>query len=188
MRLIVVTDIFGKTEPFRNMVSEVAGSSISVEIVDPYEGQEMDFAAEDQAYRCFQRRMGLKNYAAKLYGILHDREATEQQLLGFSVGASALWMVAERLNNFRKTKGICFYRSQIRNCVHLSPNIDVDLYFSKTELTYDVDEIMAALAAKENVRCYKTQYLHGFMNKKSRNYSEKAYGEFTESLKKRFRQ
>ncbi len=130
MQLIAVTDIFGITEHFENLLNDIKRFYTSVEIIDPYDRKEIDFKNEDEAYGYFQEKMGLKNYSDILNKTLQGRENKEQILLGFSVGASAVWAISEKLELHTKTKGICFYSSQVRNFLHVNPKIKIDFYFS----------------------------------------------------------
>lgn len=170
MKLIVVTDIFGLTDALDSLLESISSHCESIEIVDPYDNCYPNFESEREAYACFTERVGLTRYAEKLESVLQGREESSLVLLGFSVGASAIWVLSEKLEKYRNTRGICFYSSQIRNYLDLMPKIEIDMYLAKEEPAYDVDEIMAALSAKESVRCRKTDYLHGFMNGKSKNF------------------
>lgn len=175
MKVIVVPDIFGHTDALDCLLESISSRCESIEIVDPYDTCSTHFQSEQEAYAFFQKRVGLKRYAEKLEKVLKGREDQPQVLLGFSVGASAIWVHSEKLEQFRKTRGVCFYSSQVRNYLELTPKVEIDIYFAKEEPAYDVDEVMGALAGKELVHCRKTGYLHGFMNKRSKNFSDEGY-------------
>lgn len=142
MQLIAVTDIFGKTKCFEELLRTISSSYDSVEVVDPYSGEEIDFKDEEEAYGHFQKKMGLEAYFKILLKKLDGREKERVTLLGFSVGASAVWAVSEELKLFSNTKAICFYSSQVRNYLDVDPSISVDLYFSKTEPSYTATPIL----------------------------------------------
>lgn len=182
MQLIAVTDIFGRTRYFEELLKHISSKYSSIQVVDPYNGQEIDFKNETAAYNHFQETMGLGNYSEYLYQQLNNNEDVEQVLLGFSVGASALWVISDTLKPYKKTKAICFYSSQVRNYLHVEPKIVVDFFFSKSEPGYDVNEVVHRLSNKANVSCYKTEYSHGFMNRKSGNYNELGYRKHLEIL------
>ncbi|MDX1353707.1 MAG: hypothetical protein R3254_11900, partial [Thiomicrorhabdus sp.] len=85
-QLIVVADIFGKTRHLDILINKVSKQYASVEIVEPYGIDDIDFKDEAEAYTYFQEKIGLKGYIVRLYNELRGREEFEQILLGFSVG------------------------------------------------------------------------------------------------------
>lgn len=182
MRLVVVTDIFGRTPCFEEFLNDISSKYSLIEVLDPYNGEEVHFKNEDAAYKHFQEKMGLDNYSDLLYQNLKGRKEVEQLVLGFSVGASAIWINSEKLKSSKKTKAICFYSSQVRNFLQVKPNVQVDFYFSKYEPSYEVDDVISKLSNTVNVSCYKTEYLHGFMNRKSTNFNRLGYKNYLEIL------
>ena len=185
MNLIVASDIFGLTDALVALVTDLSPYCDSVEIVTPYGNTHRGFADEGAAYAAFQREVGLKKYAEELCHRLAGRESDRQLLLGFSVGASAIWSVSENLTGFQQTKAVCFYSSQIRKFLSLQPAIPVQCYFAASEPAYDVDEVSSTLAAKPLVSSAKTQYPHGFMSRDSLNFSEEGFATFIQISKNR---
>jgi hypothetical protein len=183
MNLIAVTDIFGKTKAFDKIINEISDRFDEVDIVDPYEKRDLGFQDESEAYIYFQKYVGLEKYIELLSNKLKSQEDTSQFLLGFSVGASSIWAVSETLSTFAKTKAVCFYSSQIRKYLSVIPRVAIDLYFSKHEPNYDVDEIVEIVSKKPNVHCYKTNFKHGFMNELSCNYSQEGYSKYMKIMK-----
>lgn len=184
MNLIAVTDIFGKTRPFDKLLSELSGDFDVVDIVDPYEKRDLGFQNESEAYRYFQKHVALEKYTELLCGKIQGQENASQLLMGFSIGASAIWVASEAMRSFTKTKAVCFYSSQIRNYLDVNPKIEIDLYFSKHEPNYDVNEISETLSVKSHVHCYKTRFSHGFMNELSCNYNQEGYRKYLKLVKK----
>lgn len=184
MQLIAITDIFGKTEHFQKLIDDISSMYDSIEIIDPYEGVDNQFLNEEEAYEKFQEKMGLKKYSKILLQNL-QRNGTNKQvvILGFSIGASAIWAISEKLKTTSTMKAICFYSSQIRNYLNVTPEIAIDLYFARNEPSYDVEEIMKSVSAKPKVRCCKTSYLHGFMNRLSKNYNQAGYDKYIHIIK-----
>ncbi len=183
MRLVVVTDIYGRTKCLEELLNSLSTKYESIDIIDPYKNLEIDFPNENEAYIHFQEKVGLNGYTDKLYQHLKVKKYSEYHLLGFSVGASAVWAVSEMHQFNKKTKGICFYSSQIRNLLQVQPKIEIDFYFSKMEPYFNVEEAISVLRTKEKVNCFKTDYLHGFMNQKSKNYNEDGCTKYIEILK-----
>jgi len=183
MHLLTVTDIFGRTSYLSNLLTPLSDKYESIDIIDPYDGMEIDFRSESEAYEYFQKNIGLNAYIELLLQRLQaTRIDCEQHLLGFSVGGSAIWAASARLESGRTAKGICFYSSQIRNLLHVRPRLPIDLYFPQMELHFKVDEVMKVLASTPQVNCFKTPYLHGFMNEKSTNYDKDGCSQYLDIL------
>ncbi|MGI9274010.1 MAG: dienelactone hydrolase family protein [Endozoicomonas sp.] len=178
MNRIVVTDIFGKTPALESLCQELPGTS---QIVDPYQGRFRNFSSEAQAYACFTSEVGLPRYAEAL----HDQVSGQNgkvELIGFSVGASAIWLLSERFTAEKVTGATCFYGSQIRHSIHLSPRFPVHLILPASEQHFSVQELANSLERKQNVEIEHTPYLHGFMNRYSENFNETAYRHFIQWL------
>lgn len=178
MHLLAVTDIFGKTKYFDEIITSISGRYSTVEVFDPYDGKDFDFNDEKEAYECFQEKVGLKNYSEALYEKLIGKETSKLTLLGFSIGASAIWSISGKLDLYKNTKAIAFYSSQIRSYLHVEPKIIIDLYFSKSEPSYNVKEVVTKLSKNENTNCFETEYFHGFMNKKSVKFNQDGYSKY----------
>ncbi|WP_321492421.1 helix-hairpin-helix domain-containing protein [uncultured Desulfobacter sp.] len=185
--LLAVTDIFGRTTAFDNLIKKLSRKFTSVEIVDPYDGEARDFENEDDAYAGFQKQMGLTGYIRKVNDMLWGRQYLSQIIIGFSAGASAVWAVSPNMKAFKNTRAICFYSSQIRHLLDITPEIKTDIYFAARENTYDVDDVISRLSSNRSVNCIKTDFFHGFMNEKSRNFNKKGYARYIEILKDQFK-
>ena len=183
--LFAVTDIFGRTAAFERLINCISNKYASVEIIDPYGGHAYDFNDESDAYACFQEEIGLQSYIEKVNAHLLGRKILNQTLLGFSAGASAIWSASQHLKPFKHTKAVCFYSSQIRHLLDITPQVPTVLYFSKTEPFYDVDKIIGQLSKANHVTCHKTPYLHGFMNELSRNFDQNGYEAYLAKLNRK---
>lgn len=173
MTTIIVTDIFGRTEH----VEKIAVYFKNSIIIDPYDGKNILFADEAQAYQYFNENCGLDRYTEKLSLALSGRV----RLIGFSVGASAVWNVLS--SGFDIESAVCFYGSRIRDNVEVITQCPVLAVFPAFEPSFDVDSVVAALSDKPNVEVEKTQYLHGFMNKLSVNFNAHGYLEYLHRIK-----
>lgn len=182
MKCIIVSDIFGRTADLEHLADALSSPSITVTLLDPYEGQYMAFGTEAEAYDFFQSNVGLDGYEKILMGTI--KHADEDLLLiGFSVGASAVWSLSNKKIWGKNTKAICFYGSRIRHLLHVTPKIEIELFFPDHEPHFDVDQLVARLSEKSNVTCVKIEFLHGFMNKKSINYNKTGALEYLQLLK-----
>mgnify|MGYP000662689776 CR=1 FL=1 len=144
------------------------------DIIDPYDGKYMKFESENEAYIYFAEHIGHDNYLKTLKGIV-EYTSNKSILIGFSIGATAVWRVSEDLVNKKIQSAVCFYGSQIRNFTHISPSFPIELIFPNKEDNFDVLALHSTLNKKNNVSSTIVKYLHGFMNFHSINFSEKAY-------------
>jgi dienelactone hydrolase len=177
MNTILISDVFGIT-PALLKLRDKLGATI---IVDPYQGKSMDFKNETDAYAYFITEVGLEHYVSNVSNVLEALDG-ETILIGFSVGASAIWQLSQNNKNSHIKQAFCFYGSQIRNFKKIEPCFQVNLIFPKNELHFDVVELIEKLKNKFNVRITKVDYLHGFMNYYSSNFNEIAYQEHVDLL------
>lgn len=179
MKNILVTDIFGKTKATEAMALDFGHQC---EILSPYGEEQISFDNEAQAYDYFMTNVGLELYVEKL---THLIKATNDkvQLTGFSVGASAIWMLSDdgTLNDdtlSNVSSATCFYGSQIRYHKQIQPLFPVTLVLPHYEKHFSVADLMSDLSQHEHVRFEQTAYLHGFMNTHSVNFDATAYADF----------
>ncbi|NQY93262.1 MAG: hypothetical protein HRT43_03770, partial [Campylobacteraceae bacterium] len=92
--------------------------------------------------------------------------------------ASVIWMNSQNKNLQHISNAQCFYSSQIRNMTNIDPLFPIDIIMPLQEAHFSVDELSQKLKQKEYVKIETTPYLHGFMNKLSKNFNEKAYESF----------
>lgn len=178
MRRILVADIFGKTPALEELARAVGGEA---EIIDPYMGNFLDFTYESEAYVHFMKHVGLVEYSDVLKETLKS-VSTPVELVGFSVGASAAWMISDGLSSEFITRAVCFYGSQIRRWRHIDPSVEVELVLPAFEPGFDVDELARNVSGKARVRVHKTRYPHGFMNRRSRNFNLAGYEYYVDWL------
>lgn len=177
MDLIAATDIFGLTTEFERLISNVSDKYTSITIVDPYKGLRHSFQDENVAYRHFQKSCGVIGYSEMIKEEV-AKKSVETILLGFSVGASAIWRLLGSSSIYPTTKMVGFYGSQIRDYTDINPIVETNLVFPKYEKHFDVQSLISTLKKKEQVNCLQTEYLHGFMNEKSLNYNALALAKY----------
>jgi len=181
MKLILVADIFGKTPALDKLAVELGAS----DIIDPYDGEFIEFTHEEEAYNYFSKNVGLDRYSA---GLLSKIERSDRLcfLIGFSVGASAIWKLSQNISKNKIKKAIGYYGSQIRNFTDIVPNFDFDLIFPEQERHFDVSLLISRLSKIPNVKVSHLEYFHGFMNTYSTNYHQLAYQQQVEFLRSEF--
>ena len=173
MNAIIFSDVFGITPALIILKEKIGANSI----IDPYEGEYMDFKNEAEAYSYFVNQVGLDRYVSNILNALSHLEC-KTTLIGFSIGASAIWRLSHNNTNDLIEQGICFYGSQIRHQTNLSPKFDVRLIFPRRELHFDVQALKCALANKPRVTIEQADFLHGFMNYHSENFNSVGYQKY----------
>jgi dienelactone hydrolase len=184
MRLIIATDIFGRTPALEALAEELSSSPGTPLIVDPYGGVDQHFDTESHAYAAFQRTIGLEDYIQIVQAVV-QRPTQPMHLIGFSVGASAIWALSGESAFPAGTRAVCFYGSQIRHFIDVTPRIEMDLFFPEHEPHFDVTRLMAQLSTKAQVHCHQAPHLHGFMNRLSDNFSQAGYDHYLGLLRER---
>ena len=180
--LFLVADIFGRTKALETMARQLSETVSDIRIIDPYQGRDHLFETEALAYAYFMDHVGLETYRSILADALAD-PGPETVLIGFSVGASAIWSVSDRTFFRHIQRTFCFYGSQIRQYTGVRPRFDMELIFPEQEPHFDVDELIGILTAKDRVSCSKANGLHGFMNELSPHFDPDCYAVFMEYLK-----
>ena len=150
-------------------------------IVDPYSGMFMDFKNETEAYTYFISNVGLDYYGELLFSKTHQI-AAPITLIGFSIGASAIWKISKDLEPDIVSNAFCFYGSQIRYDLEIEPIFHVDLILPKSESHFSVSDLSEYLSRRDNVTIHQTEYLHGFMNTYSTNFHKNGYDYYTKWL------
>ena len=182
MHVYVVADIFGITLALHEFLATLSNEKPDqrFNIVDPYQGKTMNFANETDAYHYFIEHVGVEQYASHLRSVLTADNAIKT-LVGFSVGASAIWAISDN-KELRVAQAVYFYGSQIRNLLHIVPQIKSTVVFPIKEDHFCVETLAFKIEKLPNVSTKRCKYLHGFMNKHSVNFNQKAYRTYKEWL------
>lgn len=184
MHWILVSDIFGRTSALEKIAEALPGK---VDIFDPYDSKHMAFNSEAQAYAYFSSEIGLDAYTDMLSSKIAS--LTDQvSLVGFSVGASAIWRISEKKELENISDAICFYGSQIRNHIDITPIFPIQLIFPSSESHFLVSELIHSLEGKENIEIHRADFPHGFMNSHSENFYQRGYDKFLKALKSKHRE
>ncbi len=183
MNFLIASDIFGSTAALKTLVSKLSSSIVKPKIVDPYNGVNHHFETQDQAYHYFTTKIGLDLYTNQL-----KKEITGSPfpvfLIGFSIGASAIWSLSNSSVSKNIQQAICFYGSQIRHNTQINPHFNIELIFPKQEPHFNVQHLSKELSFKPNVKCTSSDGLHGYMNELSPNFNYNEYSIFLIYLKR----
>lgn len=170
MNTVIVSDIFGTTPGLKALATALDASCI----IDPYCGVEKHFKDETDAYRYFSEHVGLERYLQHLVCQV-GKHSDELILIGFSIGAAAIWRLSAMPMTKQIKSAVCFYGSQIRHFADITPRFAIELVFPRSEPHFDVDSLQRSCAMKANTRIRQVDYLHGFMNSHSVNFDQHAY-------------
>jgi dienelactone hydrolase len=179
VNIIIFSDVFGITPALIEFKEQLGANTI----VDPYKGKIMDFISESEAYSYFISKVGFDSYVSKVLKIMALVNC-ETTVIGFSIGASAIWRSSESNNNNRIKQAFCFYGSQIRNFTLVNPCYKINMVFPKSELHFDVTELIKTLEEKRYVKIKRVDYFHGYMNSNSINFNPIGYKDSVEILRK----
>lgn len=171
MNNVIVTDIFGRTPALETLARDIGSVAA---IIDPYDKASMNFAAEPLAYEYFMTHVGIFAYKQLIAARLAE-SARIDLLIGFSVGAAAIWRISGSLSPGKIARAVCFYGSQIRHATDMAPRIPTDHILPRKEPGFDINGLAEILSGKKNVSVHKTPFLHGFMNRLSPNFSQTGY-------------
>ncbi|OCQ22958.1 hypothetical protein A7985_03080 [Pseudoalteromonas luteoviolacea] len=175
MITLVVSDIFGQTKSLEGFVNELDGSTA---ICSPYPFRQGHIDRDEPSvYQQFIETTGHEKYVEKVVEAISSKQP--DLIIGFSAGAVASWRALAAMPIKSATKLIAFYPGQIRNHLQLHPKCDVDIYFPYEEKHFDVKPVIEHLSGVHGVSCYRTRYLHGFMNSLSENFCAQAYQHYT---------
>lgn len=176
MLTIIVSDIFGRTAALEKLALSISSNSF---IIDPYQGRKMNFASEQCAYSEFTKSLGLNQYSKCLSELLLTVKQPIR-LIGFSVGAAAIWNVSNQkfqapYQLYEVKRAICFYGAQIRHNTNIQPAFPMELIFPKHENHFCLPKLIKTLSNTSQVSIRQVPYLHGFMNSHSTHFNKQAY-------------
>ncbi|WP_462158817.1 dienelactone hydrolase family protein [Pseudoalteromonas sp. GB56] len=178
MKRVIVSDIFGRTKALEALAYDLDAHKV----IDPYAGSDLGFENEQHAYAHFTRHSSVDDYGAIVKeAISHYQEPIT--LIGFSVGAAAIWEMIGTHQQEHVSGALLFYGGQIRTRTQLQPSCPTTLVFAHEEQHFDVLELMSSLSVKERVNCHRASGLHGFMNALSDNYNPHCYQHYLHTIK-----
>jgi len=176
--LLIATDIFGHTPDVQAFARQLGGTA---RIVSPYGTERPRFASEMEAYAAFSSRTSITKYSedvsARLRGQAFDLA------LGFSAGASALWICLGHVAPWLPKRAELYYGSRIRDHMNLRPCCPTRLIFAAQEASFDPEDLALRLCALGHDAKVILGSAHGFMNPLSTGYDEALAAKETQRLK-----
>lgn len=191
MTVLIATDVFGFTPAVSSLVRSLACECL---VLSPYEdtpaagaenttaGAASLFSSEQKAYHAFLAGGGVARYADKLARTLRQRHADITMAIGFSAGASALWIVSALPEAVQLQSATLFYGSRIRDHQQLQPVCPVRLIFAEKEAAFDAAQLVAALRQRGHQAELARHTSHGFMNPYARGFCVKTQASYVQQL------
>ncbi|MET3116015.1 dienelactone hydrolase [Undibacterium sp. GrIS 1.8] len=201
MTVLIATDVFGKTPALASLVRSLGQNCL---VISPFDDEQSDFRSEQVAYQAFIAQGGLKRYVEKIIALLeaqqfeakHNAEHNAEQnsahnpenklhVIGFSVGASALWMVAASSLARKIGSAHLFYGSRIREYTHLQALCPTRLILAEREAAFDPAKLLHQLRQNKTAELLvelAPNTNHGFMNPYSGGFCVKAQAKYTQEL------
>jgi dienelactone hydrolase len=166
--LLLATDVFGLT-PEARALAEALG--LAATFVSPHADGRV-FADEPEAYAAFVAAGGVAAYAEAVRRALASAPCPFTFALGFSAGASALWLcLAEAaLEAKLPQRAALYYGSRIREHASLRPRRPTRLVFAAQEASFAPAPLADALRQGGLDAAVIPGSAHGFMNPRSPGY------------------
>ncbi|QJQ05763.1 hypothetical protein EJG51_007775 [Undibacterium piscinae] len=176
MTVLIATDVFGITPAVASLVRSLGCECI---VVSPFDDPALWFQSEQKAYHAFLAEGGISRYASKVTARLQEQTLAAsgasriQMAIGFSAGASALWMASAQPEAARLQAAVLFYGSRIRDLQKLQPQCPVRLIFAEKETAFDAAALSKDLQSLGHQAELARNTSHGFMNPYSRGFHVK---------------
>jgi len=160
--LIIATDVFGVT-PELGKLAQALGADATLVSPHPYTTA---FRTEADGYAALMARGGVEAYAKHIRATLAARRTVFDLALGFSAGASALWLcLADAdLAPWLPKCAELYYGSRIRDHAHLAPRRNARLIFAEKEASFDPRGLALRLRSLGQNAEVLPGSAHGFMN------------------------
>ena len=179
MCILLATDVFGPTPAVASMVRALGHSCL---VVSPFDDPELYFQSEQTAYYAFLAQGGVSRYAEKLRQQLLEHGTSLRVVIGFSAGASALWIASADEAARQMQAAVLFYGSRIRDHKKVQPLCPLRLIFAENEAAFDVSELSAELQQLGHQAELVRGTSHGFMNPYSRGFDVKIQDLYLDQL------
>ncbi|WP_394779486.1 hypothetical protein [Undibacterium sp.] len=179
MTVLIATDVFGITPAVNSLARSLGGKC---QLVSPFEDNTGAFHSEQKAYHAFVAQGGVAGYAGKLRSLLQESVGQIRFAIGFSAGASALWLGSEAEEFGSLQQLTLFYGSRIRDYASLKPRCPARLIFAEREPAFDAAALVAELGSRGHRAEVAKNTSHGFMNPYSGGYCVKSNTRYIEEL------
>jgi dienelactone hydrolase len=156
--IIIATDIHGISDATR-MQWRSLGEDLT--LVSPWEGDGCPHPSEEAAVQAFHAQSGLLAFADKIAQAAKQRPAL---LVGFSMGATSMWLHAGSPRCHPQSRARLYYGSRIRDHLAVKPCCAVSLVFAEHEPSFEPVTLVAQLSEAGVDASIVPATWHGFMN------------------------
>ena len=175
--LLLVTDIFGRTHHVSTLARDLGAAA---RICSPYAGAQPTFRDEAEAYAAFTNQTSIAAYAETVGQELRLNPAA--LAVGFSVGATALWLALGR-EAAPERRAVLYYGSRIREHKNLRQAAAVQLVFAEAEQSFDPVELTTELRSRGLHAEVLPGTAHGFLNPLSPGFDAEVCAREVERLR-----
>lgn len=179
MTILIATDVFGMTPAVASLVRTLDQRCL---VVSPFDDAELSFQSEQTAYYAFLAQGGVARYADKLMQHIQQHGEQLRMAIGFSAGASALWIASASEAAAQLQAAILFYGSRIRDHKQIQPCCPVRLIFAQNEAAFDATQLSAELQQLGHTAELVREASHGFMNPYSGGFDVKIQARYLDQL------
>jgi dienelactone hydrolase len=177
--LLIVTDVFGNTPAVASFARQFPLPCLTV---SPFSGEKTQYPAETLAYHAFIAEGGVAAYAENLARIIEEHQSSLRYAIGFSAGASALWLNSAMPAMAGLQQAVLFYGSRIRDHREVKPVCPMRLIFAEQEAAFEPAELVADLRRRNQDAELVKGSKHGFMNPYSAGFCLKTQERFMKEL------
>jgi dienelactone hydrolase len=156
--IVIATDIHGISHAVRTQWRSL-GEDIT--LVSPWDGDGCPHVSEEAAVLAFHAQNGLLAFADKIAQAANQRPAL---LVGFSVGATSMWLHAGSPRCHPQSRALLYYGSRIRDHLAVIPRCAVSLVFAEHEPSFEPATLVAQLSQAGVDASIVPGTWHGFMN------------------------
>jgi dienelactone hydrolase len=162
--IIIATDIHGTSDALR---SQWRSLGADITWVSPWEGDGCPHPTEEAAVQAFHAQNGLQAHADKIAQTVDQRPV---MLIGFSVGATSLWLYAGSPGCHPQSRAMLYYGSRIRDHLKVKPRCPVSLVFAEHEASFEPANLVVQLQQAGVEASIIPNTLHGFMSPSARHH------------------
>lgn len=177
--LFIVTDVFGNTPAIANFARQFDIPSL---IAAPRYVNQGQFPTEQLAYHAFIAEGGVAAYAEQVSQLMQAHQASLRFAIGFSAGASALWLNSESAAMSGLEQAVLFYGSRIRDHREIKPHCPLRMVFAEQEAAFEPAELVRDLRQRGHDAELVKGSKHGFMNPYSNGFCLKTQERYLKEL------
>ncbi len=166
MQIIVATDIHGINDSLKAMFEDFNNE---IKFLWPWNTDKCPYKTEQEAVAAFHSQNGLVTYQQKIAEAAGSKPSF---LIGFSVGATSMWLYAASENCHPDSHAQLIYGSRIRDYLSIVPRCKASLIFAEHESSFRPESVATKMMNTPVACTIIKNTRHGFMNPHSPHYDE----------------